>query len=135
MASDPCHDPDAPPPDSWASCSSVTRARKYGGFIVSRPEVDRGDRAADARHSLRGHRHRRCRYDGWADLPRTGCLAALNALPNGKFARHSRGYFDADGSRPNLQDHRENTTYVLLPAPPVIAGSQSEIDRLFAPGH
>ena len=68
-------------------------------------------------------------YDGWSDAPtKPGAMAELNAL-QGKFARHSRGYFTADADDPNRKTYREHTTtYVLLPAPPVIPAPQSEIE-------
>lgn len=127
------NDPDAPPADELSFLFIGNPLRKYGGFIVGRPEVDGvigQPTPNDTRYAVTDIA---LQYDGWADYPTgPGALAALNAL-NGKFARHSRGYFDADGNEPNRKTYQENTTtYVLLPAPPVIAGSQSEIESSYS---
>ena len=127
------NDPAAPPADELSFLFIGNPLRKYGGFIVGRPEVD----GLTGQPTLNDTRYAvtdiALQYDGWADYPTgPGALAALNAL-NGKFARHSRGYFTADADDPNRMTYQENTTtYVLLQAPPVIDGSQAEIESAYS---
>ena len=125
--------PGAPPADDLSFLFIGNPLRKYGGFIVGRPEVDGvigQPTRNDTRYTVTDIA---LQYDGWADVPtRPGEPAALNAL-TGKFARHSRGYFTADGDDPNRKTYQENTTtYVLLPAPPVIQASQSDIETSYS---
>lgn len=126
-------DPDAPPADELSFLFIGNPLRKYGGFIVGRPEVGGAiglPTPNDTRYSVTDIA---LQYDGWADMPtRPGGPAELNAL-QGKFARHSRGYFDADADDPNRKTYQENsTTYVLLPAPPVIDAPQAEIEASYS---
>lgn len=121
--------PDAPPAADVSFLFIGNPLRKYGGFIVGRPEVD-GVIGLPTRNDTRyAVTDITLQYDGWSDAPtKPGAMAELNAL-QGKFARHSRGYFTADADDPNRKTYRENTTtYVLLPAPPVIPAPQSEIE-------
>jgi pimeloyl-ACP methyl ester carboxylesterase len=125
--------PDAPPADELGFLFIGNPLRKYGGFIVGRPEVDGVTGLPtpnDTRYSVTDIA---LQYDGWADAPTgPGALAALNAV-EGKFARHSRGYFTADADDPNRKTYQENTTtYVLLPAPPLIPAPQSEIESSYS---
>ena len=121
--------PDAPPADDLSFLFIGNPLRKYGGFIVGRPEVDGVTGVPTRNDSRYAVTDIALQYDGWADAPTgPGALAALNAV-EGKFARHSRGYFTADGDDPNRKTYQENTTtYVLLPAPPVIPAPQADIE-------
>lgn len=127
------NDPDAPPADELTFLFIGNPLRKYGGFIVGRPEVDGVTGQPTPNDTRYAVTDIALQYDGWADAPTgPGTLAALNAL-SGKFARHSRGYFNADADAPDRKTYRENTTtYVLLPAPPVIAGSQADIESSYS---
>jgi len=125
--------PSAPPAAELSFLFIGNPLRKYGGFIVGRPEVDGVTGLPtpnDTRYTVTDVA---LQYDGWADAPtEPGALAALNAF-EGKFARHSRGYFTADADDPNRKTHQENTTtYVLLPAQPVIPALQSDIESSYS---
>lgn len=126
-------DPDAPPAEELSFLLIGNPLRKYGGFIIGKPEVGGAiglPTPNDTRYSVTDIA---LQYDGWADTPtKPGALAALNAL-EGQFARHSRGYFSADPDDPNRKTYQENTTtYVLLPAPPLISGAQSDIEASYS---
>jgi pimeloyl-ACP methyl ester carboxylesterase len=125
--------PDAPPAAELSFLFIGNPLRKYGGFIVGRPEVDGATGLPTRNDTAYAVTDIALQYDGWADYPTApGQPAALNAL-TGKFARHSRGYFTADAEDPNRKKYQENTTtYVLLPAPPVIDASQSDIERSYS---
>ena len=126
-------DPSAPPASELSFLFIGNPLRKYGGYIVGRPEVG-GEIGLPTRNDTRYTvTDIALQYDGWADFPTgPGSLAELNAF-QGKFARHSRGYFTADADDPNRKTYQENTTtYVLLPAPPVIPGSQSDIEASYS---
>lgn len=126
-------DSDAPPAEELSFLFIGNPLRKYGGFIVGRPEVG-GAIGVPTRNDTRyAVTDITLQYDGWADYPTgPGELAARNAL-QGKFARHSRGYFDADADDPNRKTYQENTTtYVLLPAPPVIDAPQADIEASYS---
>lgn len=124
--------PDAPPPDELSFLFIGNPLRKYGGFIVGRPEVDGTTGLPTRNDTPYAVTDIALQYDGWADAPTgPGELAALNAL-KGKFARHSRDYFSADGNDPNRKTYQENTTtYVLLPAPPLIQASEADIEASY----
>jgi pimeloyl-ACP methyl ester carboxylesterase len=125
--------PDAPPAEELSFLFIGNPLRKYGGFIVGRPEVD-GVIGVPTRNDTRyAVTDIALQYDGWADMPtRPGDPAGLNAL-KGKFARHSQGYFTADANDPNRKIYQENTTtYVLLPAPPVIQSPQADIEAFYS---
>ena len=125
--------PTAPPADELSFLFIGNPLRKYGGYIVGRPEVG-GVTGLPTRNDTRYTvTDIALQYDGWADAPTgPGKLAALNAT-QGKFARHSLGYFTADADDPNRKTYQENTTtYVLLPAPPVIPASQADIESAYS---
>lgn len=126
-------DPSAPPAEELSFLFIGNPLRKYGGFIIGRPEVG-GAIGLPTRNDTRYQvTDIALQYDGWADAPTSpGALAELNAL-EGKFARHSRGYFDADADDPARKTYQENTTtYVLLPAPPLISAPQADIEASYS---
>jgi len=125
--------PGAPPGEDLSFLFIGNPLRKYGGFIVGRPEVDGVTGLPTLNDTRYAVTDITLQYDGWADAPtEPGALAALNAV-EGKFARHSRGYFTADADDPNRKTYQENTTtYVLLPAPPLIPAPQSEIELSYS---
>lgn len=126
-------DPTAPPADELSFLFIGNPLRKYGGFIIGRPEVG-GATGLPTRNDTRYNvTDITLQYDGWADYPTSpGAAAELNAL-QGKFARHSRGYFDADADDPNRKTYQENTTlYVLLPAPPLTSAPQADIEASYS---
>ena len=125
--------PDAPPANELSFLFIGNPLRKYGGYIVGRPEVDGVIGLPTRNDTPYTVTDIALQYDGWADAPTgPGTLAALNAA-QGKFARHSLGYFTADADDPNRKTYQENTTtYVLLPAPPVIPAAQSDIESSYS---
>lgn len=127
------YDPGAPSPDELGFLLIGNPLRKYGGFGVGRREVDGGIGQPTPNDTPYAVTDIALQYDGWADYPTgPGGLAALNAT-QGKFARHSTGYFNADPNDPNRATYQENTTtYVLLPGPPLIPGPQSEIESSYS---
>lgn len=108
--------------------------RKYGGYIIGRPEVggqiglptlnDTPYRVTDLK--MQG--------DGWADWPGddAGWLAKLDAR-KGQNKRHCYGYLTADPADPNIRVYHENTTtYAMIPAKPNLPFiPQSLIEKSF----
>ena len=108
--------------------------RKYGGFIVGKPEVGGQIGLPTPNDTYYPVTDLKMQYDGWADIPdKPGMLAKLNAT-RGQNGRHCYGYLSADPSDPQAKVYREGTTnYMMLPGKPVIPGvSQLLIEKSYA---
>lgn len=110
--------------------------RKYGGFIVGKPEVGGEIGLPTPNDTPYPVTDVTVQYDGWSDIPtkkRPSLLAKLNATV-GKNGRHCYGYVTADIDDPKRKTFVENTTwYVLLPGKPVIPFvPQSLIEKSYA---
>lgn len=108
--------------------------RKYGGYIIGRPEVG-GKIGLPTINDTQYHvTDLKMQYDGWADWPgdSAGALVKMNANV-GKNRRHCYGYLTADLDDPNRKVYQENsTTYVMIPGSPNIPVPQSWIESSYA---
>jgi len=106
--------------------------RKYGGYIIGRPEVGGQIGLPTPNDSRYAVTDVAMQYDGWADWPSgSGALARLNATV-GKNGRHCYGYLAADLDAPDRRTYKEGTTtYVLLPAKPNIPAPQKLIESAY----
>jgi hypothetical protein len=128
-------DPDAPPPSELSFLLIGNPLRKYGGYIVGRPEVGGRTGLPTPNDTPYAVTDLKLQYDGWADWP--GDTASLPAKWNartGQNKRHCYGYLSADPADPTRLVHRENTTsYVMIPARPTVALlSQTVIEKSYA---
>lgn len=107
--------------------------RKYGGYIIGRPEVGGQTGLPTPNDSPYPVTDITMQYDGWSDWPgdKANAIAKLNAAV-GKNKRHCYGYLTADPDDPNRKVHQENTTtYVLLPGKPNIPVPQKWIEEAY----
>ncbi len=112
----------APPPGELSFLFIGNPLRKYGGYIIGRPEIG-GQTGLPTRNDTRyAVTDLTMQYDGWSDWP--GDTASLPAKWNarsGQNRRHCYGYLTADPDDPARRVYRENTTsYVLIPGGPNI---------------
>lgn len=95
--------------------------RKYGGYIIGRPEVGGRTGLPTPTDSPYPVTDLKMQYDGWADWPsKPAVFPRLNAM-NGQNKRHCYGYLTADPADPKARVHVEGRTrFVMLPAPPTL---------------
>lgn len=106
--------------------------RKYGGYIIGKPEVGGQTGLPTPTDTAYVVRDVKMQYDGWADMPTgPGALAAFNAM-QGKNKRHCYGYLTADLDDPGRKVYQEGlTTFIMLPGKPVIPVPQSMIEKSY----
>lgn len=127
------NDSDAPSPESLRFLLIGNPLRKYGGFIIGKPEVG----GQTGQPTLNTTQYKvtdvKLQYDGWCDVPtRSTVLANMNAAV-GRGHLHCFGYRDANLYDPNRKVYVENTTeYVMLPSkPPLKLVPQSVIEEAY----
>lgn len=125
--------PDAPSPKELSFLLIGNPLRKYGGYIIGKPEVGGQIGLPTPNDSPYAVTDIKAQYDGWADIPdKPGKWALLNAA-TGRNGRHCYGYLGADMNDPNRKAYQENTTtYVMLPGKPNIPVPQSWIESSYA---
>lgn len=109
--------------------------RKYGGYIIGRPEVGGQTGLPTPNDTHYPVTDVKMQYDGWADWPgdNAGALAKWNATV-GKNSRHCYGYLTADMNDPGRKVYVEgSTTYVMLPGKPNVPFiPQSLIEKAYS---
>jgi hypothetical protein len=128
------HDFDAPPSNMVSFLLIGNPLRKYGGFIIGKPEVGGMTGLPTPNDTQYKVTDVKMQYDGWADIPtRSTVLANINASI-GRGDRHCWGYRDADINDPNRKTFIENTThYIMLPGKPLIKFvQQSKIEEAYS---
>lgn len=115
--------PDAPPANELSFLFIGNPLRKYGGYIIGKPEVSVGYKILgvatpnDTKYLVTDIK---MQYDGWSDWPgdKANPIAKWNARL-GQNQRHCYGYLLANPSDPLRKVYSENTTdYVMLPGIP-----------------
>lgn len=94
--------------------------RKYGGYIIGKPEVGGQTGLPTLNNTQYNVTDVKLQYDGWCDQPtRYNVFAKANAsIGMGK--QHCFGYRTADLNDPARKTYQENTTlYVMLPSKPL----------------
>lgn len=124
--------PSAPSPKDVSFLLIGNPLRKYGGYIIGRPEVGGEIGKPTPNDTPYLVMDVKMQYDGWADVPdKPGVLAQLNAA-NGRNKRHCYGYLMADLDDPARKVHQEGTTmYVMIPGKPTILAPQSVIEKSY----
>lgn len=111
----------APPASDLSFLLIGNPLRKFGGYIIGRPEVDGQVGQPTPNDTRYAVTDLKMQYDGWADMPdKPGTLAKLNAT-KGQNGQHCYGYLNADPDDPARKIYQENTTsYVMIPSKPLI---------------
>jgi len=115
------NDFDAPPESLLSFLLIGNPLRKYGGYIIDRPEVG----GEIGKPTVNDTQYRvtdvKMQYDGWADVPDRSTFWANWNASVGRGDRHCFGYRNADLHDPNRKIHVEHTTmYVMLPGKPTV---------------
>ena len=115
--------PDAPPASELSFLLIGNPLRKYGGYIIGKPEVSPKFKTLGL-PTVNTTKYLvtdiKMQYDGWADWPGDNAngVAKQNARL-GQNQRHCYGYLLANPSDPLRKVYAENTTdYVMLPGIP-----------------
>lgn len=122
-----------PSPDEVSFLLIGNPLRKYGGYIIGKPEVGGQIGLPTPNDTPFQVTDVKMQYDGWADVPTgPGLLAKLNAT-RGQNGRHCYGYLTADLDDPARKVYVENTTtYVMIPGKPNIPlVSQAAIEKSY----
>lgn len=115
------HDFDAPPENLLSFLLIGNPLRKYGGFIIGKPEVGGMIGLPTPNDTQYEVTDVKMQYDGWADVPDQSTFFANWNASIGRGDRHCFGYRDATLSDPNRKVCKENTTtYVMLPGKPLL---------------
>lgn len=122
----------APSPQEVSFLLIGNPLRKYGGYIIGRPEVGGQVGLPTLNDTPYSVTDIKMQYDGWADVPdKPGKWALLNAS-TGRNGRHCYGYLGADMDDPFRWVYKEGTTtYVMLPGKPNIPVPQSWIESSY----
>jgi pimeloyl-ACP methyl ester carboxylesterase len=95
--------------------------RKYGGYIIGKPEVGGMTGLPTLNDTQYEVTDVKMQYDGWADVPNKSMFLANWNASVGRGDRHCFGYRDATLSDPKRKVFKENTTtYVMLPGKPLL---------------
>ena len=128
------HDIDAPPPNMVSFLLIGNPLRKYGGYIIGKPEVG----GMKGLPTLNDTQYKvvdiKMQYDGWSDVPtRSTFYANLNASV-GRGDKHCFGYRNADINDPKRKVFIENKThYIMLPSKSLIPFvPQSKIEEAYS---
>lgn len=124
---------EAPPPSEVSFLLIGNPLRKFGGYIIGKPEVGGQTGLPTLNNTPYAVTDITMQYDGWSDMPtKPGKWALLNAS-QGKNKRHCYGYLTADMDDPKRKVYQENTTtYVMLPGKPNIPVPQAWIESSYA---
>lgn len=125
---------DAPPESLLSFLLIGNPLRKYGGYIIGKPEVGGMIGLPTPNDTQYMVTDVKMQYDGWADVPTRSTFFANWNASVGRGDRHCFGYRNADLHDPSRKVYQENTTeYVMLPGKSLLAFvSQSKIEEAYS---